>query len=121
VLWMCEAIFLAGTAITLADGLVAILAGITILTVGFFGAHSIASSWVGRRAVRDRAHATALYLFAYYLGSSVLGSLGGVVYGTSGWTGTVVAVGAALATALAIAIFVLRVVAPAEAAEAPRG
>ena len=54
-----------------------------MLTIGFFGAHSVASSWVGRRATRDRAHATALYLFAYYLGSSVLGSLGGVVYGAA--------------------------------------
>jgi YNFM family putative membrane transporter len=122
VLWMCEVIFLAGALITLANGLPAIIAGITILTVGFFGAHSIASSWVGRRAARDRAHATALYLFAYYLGSSVLGSLGGVVYGTGGWSGTVIAVVAVLAAALVIAIVVLRVVAPAApAAEATRG
>jgi MFS transporter, YNFM family, putative membrane transport protein len=122
VLWMCELIFLAGALITLANGLPAIIAGITILTVGFFGAHSIASSWVGRRAVRDRAHATALYLFAYYLGSSVLGSLGGLVYGTGGWIGTVVAVAAVLAVALAIAVVVLRVVTPAApVAEATRG
>lgn len=122
VLWMCEVIFLAGALITLAQGLPAIVTGITILTVGFFGAHSIASSWVGRRAVRDRAHATALYLFAYYLGSSVLGSLGGVVYGAGGWTGTVIAVAVVLSVALAIAIVVLRVVAPVTAvAEATRG
>ena len=68
---------------------------------------------MGRRATNNRAHATALYLFAYYLGSSVLGSLGGVVFGTAGWTGTVIAVAAALAIALVIAVFVLRVVAPA--------
>jgi MFS transporter, YNFM family, putative membrane transport protein len=83
-----------------------------VLTIGFFGAHSVASSWVGRRATQGRAHATALYLFAYYLGSSVLGSLGGVVYGASGWSGTVIAVALVLTAALVIAIVVLRVVAP---------
>jgi MFS transporter, YNFM family, putative membrane transport protein len=122
VLWLCEAIFLAGVLITLASDLPTIVAGITILTIGFFGAHSVASSWVGRRATRDRAHATALYLFAYYLGSSVLGSLGGVVFGTLGWTGTVFAVAAVLVAALAVAVLVLRVVTPAApAAEATRG
>ena len=113
VLWISLAIFLAGTLVTLANDLVTIVAGMAILTFGFFGAHSVASSWVGRRATNNRAHATALYLFAYYLGSSVLGSLGGVVFGTAGWTGTVIAVAAALAIALVIAVFVLRVVAPA--------
>jgi MFS transporter, YNFM family, putative membrane transport protein len=122
VLWISEAIFLAGALITLSKDIVTIIAGITILTVGFFGAHSVASSWVGRRATRDRAHATALYLFAYYLGSSVLGSLGGVVYGASGWTGTVLAAATALAAALLIAVVVLRVVSPAApAAEAGGG
>ncbi len=122
VLWISEAIFLAGTLITLANDLATVVVGITILTVGFFGAHSVASSWVGRRATRDRAHATALYLFAYYLGSSVMGSLGGVVYGASGWSGTVMAIAAVLAAALLVAVVVLRVVSPAApAAEAGSG
>lgn len=115
VLWLCELIFLAGVLITLAGNVVTIVAGITVLTFGFFGAHSVASSWVGRRATRDRAHATALYLFAYYLGSSVLGSLGGIVFGSGGWTATVIAVTAILLLALVIAVVVLRVVTPAAA------
>lgn len=115
VLWLCELIFLAGALITLAGDLVTIIAGITVLTFGFFGAHSVASSWVGRRATRDRAHAAALYLFAYYLGSSVMGSLGGIVFAAGGWTATVVSVAAALALALLIAVVVLRVVTPAPA------
>jgi YNFM family putative membrane transporter len=112
VLWISEAIFLAGVLVTLANSIAAIVAGMAILTFGFFGAHSVASSWVGRRATSNRAHATALYLFAYYLGASVLGSLGGVVFGTLGWTGTVVAVAAELALGLVIAVVVLRVVTP---------
>lgn len=122
VLWISEAIFLAGVLVTLAGNLVTIVCGIAVLTVGFFGAHSVASSWVGRRAITNRAHATALYLFAYYLGSSILGSLGGIAFGAAGWTGTVIAVAAALAVALGIAVFVLRVVTPASpSAEATRG
>jgi YNFM family putative membrane transporter len=122
VLWISEAIFLAGVLTTLANAIVPIVAGIAVLTVGFFGAHSVASSWVGRRAADNRAHATALYLFAYYLGSSVLGSLGGVVYGSGGWAATVFAVAVVLAVALTIAVTVLRVVTPAPPrAQASRG
>ena len=121
ILWLSELIFLAGVLITLAGDLVTIIAGITVLTFGFFGAHSVASSWVGERAIRDRSHATALYLCAYYLGSSVLGSLGGVVYGTAGWSGTVTAVTAVLAVALLVAIVVLRVVRPPQSAQASHG
>lgn len=95
-LWISEAIFLAGALVTLAGDLPTIVAGIAILTVGFFGAHSVASSWVGRRATNNRSHASALYLFAYYLGSSVLGSLGGLVFAKYGWTGTVCAVAAVI-------------------------
>jgi YNFM family putative membrane transporter len=118
-LWLCELIFLAGVLITLAGDLPTIVAGITIFTFGFFGAHSVASSWVGRRATRDRAHAAALYLFAYYLGSSVLGSLGGIVFGAGGWTATVAAVALVLVLALVIAVVVLRVVTPAPAKATP--
>jgi YNFM family putative membrane transporter len=121
VLWISEAIFIAGALITLSGNVAVIVAGMAILTFGFFGAHSIASSWVGRRATSNRAHATALYLFAYYLGSSVVGSLGGVAFGSLGWTGTVATVVALLAIALVIAVVVLRVVAPAAPAEASLG
>ena len=113
VLWISEGIFVAGVLATLSRDLVTIVTGMAILTFGFFGAHSVASSWVGRRASVNRAHATALYLFAYYVGSSVVGSLGGIVYSAAGWNGLVYAVTALLATALVIAVAVLRVIAPA--------
>jgi YNFM family putative membrane transporter len=114
VLWISEAIFIAGVLLTLANNVPLIVLGMAVLTFGFFGSHSVASSWVGRRALTNRAHATALYLFAYYLGSSVIGSLGGVAYGSFGWTGTVVAVTALLTVALVIAVVVLRVVVAAQ-------
>jgi YNFM family putative membrane transporter len=70
------ALMLAGTVLTLSDRLWLIILGIAVLTIGMFGSHSIASSWVGLRARYAKAQASSLYLFAYYLGSSVLGSLG---------------------------------------------
>jgi YNFM family putative membrane transporter len=64
-----------------------VVIGIGVVTIGFFGAHSIASAWVGRRASGRRGQAAALYLFFYYLGSSVLGSAGGVAWTAAGWSG----------------------------------
>lgn len=49
----------------------------------------MASGWVGAVAQRDRAEASALYLFSYYLGGSVAGAFGGVLYGVGGWSATV--------------------------------
>jgi YNFM family putative membrane transporter len=75
-----------------------------VLTFGFFGAHSVASSWVGRRAVQARAQASSLYLFFYYFGSSVVGSLGGIAWADWGWPGVTVLIGALSLAALAIAL-----------------
>jgi len=78
---------LAGTALTSINSLWIIVVGIAVLTVGFFGTHSVASAWVGARAQTDKAQASSLYLFAYYLGSSVVGSLGGVFWNRARWPG----------------------------------
>ncbi|MEJ2864525.1 MFS transporter [Actinomycetospora flava] len=66
-----------------------VVAGLALVTVGFFAAHTVASAWVGRRAEHGRAVASGLYLGAYYVGSSVGGTLGGVAYGAAGWPATV--------------------------------
>lgn len=76
-----------GTLLTLADSLICIIAGVAIFTCGFFGVHSIASGWVSRRAETYRAQASSLYLFFYYLGSSISGTLGGLFWVSHGWTG----------------------------------
>lgn len=57
-----------------------IVLGIAVLTLGFFGGHSVATGWVGAQAQTKKAQASSLYLFAYYLGSSVVGSLGGIFW-----------------------------------------
>ncbi|MDK9718639.1 MAG: MFS transporter [Trichlorobacter sp.] len=76
-----------GALFTLADSLVSIVTGIALFTCGFFGVHSIASGWVSRRATSYRAQASSLYLFSYYLGSSISGTLGGYFWVSYAWTG----------------------------------
>jgi YNFM family putative membrane transporter len=80
----------AGLSLTLPEELPLVAVGLMVMTAGFFAAHSVASGWVGRRAAHGRAQASGLYLFAYYLGSSVGGSAGGLAYEHGRWTATVV-------------------------------
>jgi MFS transporter, YNFM family, putative membrane transport protein len=79
------AVMALGAGVTLASGLVWIVLGILLVTVGFFAAHAIASGWVGRLAGPAKSHAAALYLLFYYLGSSVVGSVGGWFWQKGGW------------------------------------
>jgi len=69
----------------LPDSLTAIFAGAALVTVGFFGAHSVASSWVNAQAHHRRAQASSLYLFSYQMGSAVVGFAGGLTYAAGGW------------------------------------
>jgi YNFM family putative membrane transporter len=97
------AVELLGVLLTLSGNLGLVVLGIALATFGFFGAHSVASSWVGLRARSNRAQAAALYLFLYYLGSSVIGSASGVAYGKAGWDGVVIFIAALLFGALGVA------------------
>ncbi|MFB8007567.1 MFS transporter [Nocardia sp. NPDC056000] len=76
-----------GLLLTLPDLLPVILFGVLLCTAGFFAIHAAASSWVGAAANGNRAAASALYMCAYYLGSSIAGGLGGLVFGRFGWPG----------------------------------
>jgi len=95
------ALMVAGLLLTLLSPLAAIAAGIALLTVGFFAGHSVASSWVGRLAKEAKGQAAALYLLAYYLGSSIVGSIGGHFWTAYGWNGVAALVGLLLAAGLA--------------------
>ena len=103
VLWTMFVLMLAGLGLTLAAALVPIVAGIVVITFGFFGGHSIVSSWVGRRAGGAKAQASSMYLFVYYLGSSVAGAAGGLFYAAHGWNGVAAFVGVLFAVGLACA------------------
>ena len=77
VLWAVILLMLGGLLLTLFEPIPLMLAGLLLFTFGFFGAHSVASSWIGRRALRAKGQASSLYLFSYYVGSSLAGTLGG--------------------------------------------
>jgi YNFM family putative membrane transporter len=102
-----------GVLLTLPNNLWLTILGVGVLTIGFFGGHSIASSWVGLRAETAKAQASALYLFFYYAGSSVAGSIGGWVFTLGAWPGEAAFVGALSALALLIALKLARVPPPA--------
>lgn len=93
-----------GLAVTTPDLLGAVLIGVLLFTAGFFGAHTVASGWVGLIATDHRAEASSLYLFAYYLGSAVAGGGAGIAFGIGAWPGTIGYVGVLLTVALSIAI-----------------
>ena len=98
------ALMSAGVVLTLAMPLAAVIAGIAVLTFGFFVAHAVASGWVGQLAVQSKGHASSLYLLAYYLGSSVLGSAGGWFWELGRWPTLVAFSLVLLAGALALAL-----------------
>ncbi|WP_374710908.1 MFS transporter [Paraburkholderia terricola] len=93
-----------GLALTLLHPLTAIALGIACVTFGFFAGHSVASGWVGRLAREAKGQAAALYLLAYYLGSSLVGSYGGHVWAGYGWNGVAGLVGVLLVIGLAAAL-----------------
>lgn len=93
-------LMLVGLGLTMLHPLAAIAAGIACVTFGFFAGHSVASGWVGRLAKEAKGQAAALYLLAYYLGSSVIGSYGGHVWANYGWNGVTGLVGGLLVLGL---------------------
>jgi MFS transporter, YNFM family, putative membrane transport protein len=101
-----------GLLVTVPHALVAIVVGTGVFTGGFFAAHTVASGWVGAVANRDRAEASSLYLFSYYLGGSVAGGFGGLVYSVGGWPGTVVFVGTLLLAGLLLVAMLVKETAP---------
>ena len=108
VLWTMFALMLAGVGLTWLSSLPWIVVGIVAITFGFFGGHSIVSSWVGRRAGQAKAQAASVYLFSYYMGSSVAGAGGGLFYAEYGWNGVVLFVAAMVLAGLLIALGLFR-------------
>ncbi|MDQ7094851.1 MFS transporter [Desulfosporosinus sp. PR] len=89
VIWIALGIVFTGAVITLSGNLWAKIAGIAIFTFGFFGGHSVASSWIGKLAKQHKAQASSLYLFCYYVGSSIGGTTGGIFWTRFGWAGVI--------------------------------
>jgi len=90
-----------GVLLTLPRSLPLVVIGTGLLAAGFFAVHGVASGWVPARAYAGgvtTGQAASLYLFTFYLGSSVFGSLAGRAWSVGGWSGVV-----ALATLLLVA------------------
>ncbi|MFC5540237.1 MAG: MFS transporter [Bacilli bacterium] len=97
-------IMLSGALLTLPVPLLIKILGLIVFTFGFFGSHSIASSWVSHRAKKNKAQASSLYLFAYYFGSSVGGTTGGVFWSLFGWNGVIAFISAFITLSLLLAV-----------------
>ncbi|MCF3147903.1 MFS transporter [Streptomyces platensis] len=97
-----------GLLLTLSDSVGAVLAGLILITAGFFAGHAVASSSVSRTAKTARAQASALYQCAYYVGSSLGGALGAVAFHAVGWEGTVLLGLAAMLGAASITLYATR-------------
>ncbi|OAT86425.1 MFS transporter [Desulfotomaculum copahuensis] len=101
------AIMFSGALLTLDSVLIIKIIGIAIFTFGFFGSHSVASGWVGKRAGTDsKAQASSLYLLFYYAGSSLVGTTGGLFWSRCGWAGVVSLIGFLLFTAFCLSLLV---------------
>lgn len=93
-----------GLAVMWPDTLWAVVPGMALVTIGFFAGHSTASGWVGLLAERGKGHAAGLYLLGYYLGSSVIGSLGGVFWNRHAWAGVTAMIALVLVFGLLVTI-----------------
>lgn len=104
VFWALVAMQGVGVVITTVPSTPVVIAGLGVATMGFFAAHGVASAWVTRRARIGKAQASAIYLVAYYLGASILGTLGGFAWTRWGWPGVMLVSGGAAFLALLAAI-----------------
>ncbi len=95
---------LAGIALTLVPQLWAQIAGLLLVTVGFFGGQAVASGWASAGVPEARTQAGALYTLSYYAGGSLMGWLGGELFAVWGWAGTVAMIGCAAAASVVLAI-----------------
>lgn len=76
----------AGIALTVPDSLILVVTGFLVLTGGFFAAHAVANGWTAAEAPEAaRGQASGLYTLTYYLGSSVGGTVGSMIYAGAGW------------------------------------
>lgn len=81
-----------------------IILGLLIFTFSFFAGHSTSSSWVSLQSLQYRAVGSSLYLFCYYVGSSLLGSSGGLVWESFGWLGLTISITCVLLLGFLIAL-----------------
>lgn len=100
---MAFIIMASGILLTLSASIVGVLAGIAMVTTGFFIGHATASASVGALANSSKSHATSLYLLFYYTGASITGTFSGWFWQHAGWSGITALTGSIALTGLMIA------------------
>ncbi|MDO4761926.1 MAG: MFS transporter [Corynebacterium sp.] len=75
-----------GLALTMGS-IISLTMGLVIFTAAFFLVHSTASAAVGLLALTHRAEAASMYVFNYYMGSSILGWVSSFIFDAFSWYG----------------------------------
>lgn len=108
----CAVLLLGGVLLTLATPLVLVVAGLAVISAGFFALHGVASGWVAARATLGSGapgQASSGYLVTYYAGSSLFGSLAGAAYSAGAWPAVVGMCGALVLLALGLTLVMRRI------------
>ncbi len=99
----CLVLYLFGVALMSIPTLPTVIGGLGVHTFAFFACHTLASRLVSTHAGIGKTSATCLYWLVYYLGSSVVGYLTGLVYFRWGWLAFTGVIALLLAGALVVA------------------
>lgn len=75
----------AGILITLGGTTAAVVAGLCVMCLGFFTAHSLTSATVARDAAHHKGSASSLYLVSYYIGVAAGSTLLSPLWTLGGW------------------------------------
>ncbi|MDQ7918301.1 MFS transporter [Mesonia sp. MT50] len=78
--------FILGIALMFSSNLILLLLGLTIFTIAFFSAHTVAGRLVTELTEKGKSMATSLYWLFYYVGSSLIGTSTGVFVNNGAWT-----------------------------------
>ena len=89
VIYLGLSILTTGILILFIPNVFTIILGLSLFTYGFFASHSVVSGLVGRNASKNKAQASSLYLFFYYVGASLLGTFAGLFWVSHYWPGVV--------------------------------
>lgn len=102
---------IAGVLLTASSPLWVFVLGLAVVTIGFFAVHGVASGWTSARAYlggRSTGSAASMYLFGYYLGSSIFGTLAGTAWRHGGWSALVAGELIVLTAGLVISLLLRR-------------
>ncbi|XBC39734.1 MAG: MFS transporter [Buchnera aphidicola (Chaetogeoica yunlongensis)] len=64
-----------------------VILGLILFSAGFYAAHSVTSTWISQQSKESKGSTSSIYLFSYYLGSSVFGTVSGIFWSVGEWLG----------------------------------